>query len=117
MLMKNTLMDNLAQDYVRTAVAKGCSFRQAIFGHAVRNSLVPIATTFGGNIKLLVFGFLLVEQVFDIPGFGQLSYNALVERDYPIVMASIFLTALLMAVGNIISDILVALMNPRIRFE
>ncbi len=117
MLMKNSLMDNLAQDYVRTAVAKGSTYRRAVFSHAVRNSIIPIATTFGQNITLLVGGFLLIEQVFDIPGFGQLSFNALVDRDYPIVMATIFLGALLLVVGNIISDILVALLNPRIRFE
>ena len=117
MLMKNSLMDNLAQDYVRTAVAKGSTYRRAVFAHAVRNSIIPIATTFGLNIMLLVSGFLLIEQVFDIPGFGQLTFNALVDRDYPIVMATIFLTSFLMIVGNLISDLLVAAVNPRIRFE
>ena len=117
MLMKNSLMDNLSQDYVRTAVAKGSTYRRAVFAHAVRNSIIPIATTFGLNIMLLVSGFLLIEQVFDIPGFGQLTFNALVDRDYPIVMATIFLTSFLMVVGNLISDLLVAAVNPRIRFE
>ena len=117
MLMKNSLMDNLAQDYVRTAVAKGSTYHRAVFAHAVRNSIIPIATTFGLNIMLLVSGFLLIEQVFDIPGFGQLTFNALVDRDYPIVMATIFLTSFLMIVGNLISDLLVAAVNPRIRFE
>lgn len=117
MLMKNSLMDNLAQDYVRTAVAKGSTYRRAVFAHAVRNSIIPIATTFGLNIMLLVSGFLLIEQVFDIPGFGQLTFNALVDRDYPIVMATIFLTSFLMIVGNLLSDLLVAAVNPRIRFE
>ena len=117
MLMKNSLMDNLAQDYVRTAVAKGSTYRRAVFAHAVRNSIIPIATTFGLNIMLLVSGFLLIEQVFDIPGFGQLTFNALVDRDYPLVMATIFLTSFLMIVGNLISDLLVAAVNPRIRFE
>ena len=117
MLMKNSLMDNLAQDYVRTAVAKGSTYRRAVFAHAVRNSIIPIATTFGLNILLLVTGFLLIEQVFDIPGFGQLTFNALVDRDYPIVMATIFLTSFLMVVGNLLSDLLVAAFNPRIRFE
>lgn len=117
MLMKNNLMDNLAQDYIRTAVAKGSTYRRAVFAHAVRNSIIPIATTFGLNILLLVSGFLLIEQVFDIPGFGQLTFNALVDRDYPIVMATIFLTSFLMVVGNLLSDLLVAAINPRIRFE
>ncbi len=117
MLMKNSLMDNLAQDYLRTAVAKGSTYKRAVFTHAVRNSIIPIATTFGQNILLLVGGFLLVEQVFDIQGFGQLTFNALVDRDYPIVMATIFISSFLLVIGNIISDVLVALLNPRIRFE
>lgn len=117
MLMKNNLMDNLAQDYIRTAVAKGCNYRRAVFTHAVRNSIIPIATTFGQNLVLLVAGFLLIEQVFDIQGFGQLTYNALVDRDYPIVMATIFLSSFLLIAGNILSDLLVAALNPRIRFE
>ncbi len=117
MLMKNSLMDNLAQDYVRTAVAKGSTYRRAVFAHAVRNSIIPIATTFGQNIILLVSGFLLIEQVFDIQGFGQLTFNALVDRDYPIVMATIFMSSFLLVLGNIISDVLVAVLNPRIRFE
>lgn len=117
MLMKNNLMDNLAQDYIRTAVAKGSSYKRAIFGHAVRNSIIPIATTFGLNIMLLVTGFLLIEKVFDIPGFGQLTFNALVDRDYPVVMATIFLSSFALVLGNIISDVLVGVLNPRIRFE
>ncbi len=117
MLMKNSLMDNLAQDYLRTAVAKGSTYKRAVFAHAVRNSIIPIATTFGQNIILLVTGFLLVEQVFDIQGFGQLTFNALVDRDYPIVLATIFMSSFLLVIGNIISDVLVALLNPRIRFE
>lgn len=117
MLMKNSVMDNLAQDYIRTAVAKGSTYKRAVFKHAVRNSIIPVATTFGQNIVLLVSGFLLIEQVFDIPGFGQLTFNALVDRDYPVVMAAIFLSSFLLVIGSIISDLLVAALNPRIRFE
>ncbi len=72
LLMKNSLMDNLAADYVRTAIAKGMTFRRAVFRHAFRNSLVPIATSFGGNISLILTGSFLIEKIFDIDGFGLL---------------------------------------------
>lgn len=117
MLMKNHLMDNLAADYIRTAVAKGVSFRKAVTGHAMRNSMIPIATTFGQNITLLVSGSFLVEFIFDINGFGLLGLTAILDRDYPIVMGIVLLSSLLLLIGNIISDFLVALVDPRIRFN
>jgi microcin C transport system permease protein len=117
MLLKNHLMDNLAADYIRTAIAKGVSFRKAVTGHAMRNSMIPIATTFGQNITLLVSGSFLVETVFDIDGFGLLGLNAIVDRDYPVVMGVVLLASVLLLIGNIISDILVALVDPRIRFN
>ena len=117
LLMKNNLMDNLAADYVRTAVAKGVSFKDAVVKHALRNSLIPIATTFGQNITLLVGGSFLIETIFDINGFGLLGLTAILDRDYPIVMGVVFLSSLLLLIGNIISDILVAFVDPRIRFK
>ena len=117
LLLKNHLMDNLAADYMRTATAKGVSFRKAVTGHAMRNSLIPIATTFGQNITLLVSGSFLIETIFDIDGFGLLGLNAILDRDYPVVMGVVLLASFLLLVGNIISDILVALVDPRIRFN
>ncbi|RLQ22552.1 ABC transporter permease subunit [Seongchinamella sediminis] len=117
MLLKNHLMDNLAADYIRTAIAKGVSFRQAVTRHAMRNSLIPIATTFGQNITLLVSGSFLIETIFDIDGFGLLALTAIVDRDYPVVMGVVFLSSLLLLIGNILSDLLVALVDPRIRFQ
>jgi microcin C transport system permease protein len=117
MLLKNHLMDNLASDYIRTAIAKGVSFRQAVTRHAMRNSLIPIATTFGQNITLLVSGSFLIETVFDINGFGLLGLNAILDRDYPVVMGVVLLSSFLLLLGNIISDFLVALVDPRIRFQ
>lgn len=117
LLMKNHLMDNLAADYIRTAVAKGVPFRKAVTGHALRNSLIPIATTFGQNIVLLVGGSFLIETIFDINGFGLLGFTAILDRDYPIVMGVLLLTSILLLIGNIISDILVALIDPRVRFS
>jgi microcin C transport system permease protein len=117
MLMKNNLMDNLAADYVRTAVAKGASFRRAVFVHAFRNSLIPLATTLGHIVSIFVAGSVLIELIFEINGFGLLSYNSLMERDYPLVMGILTVEVLLIMVGNILSDFCVALADPRIRFE
>ncbi len=117
MLMKNHLMDNLAADYVRTAVAKGVPFRAAVFRHALRNSLIPIATTFGQNIGLVLTGSFLIEVVFDIDGMGLLGFKSLVDRDYPIVMGILLISSGLLLLGNILSDMLVAWLDPRIRFN
>lgn len=117
LLLKNHLMENLASDYIRTAIAKGVSFNRAVTGHAMRNSMIPIATTFGQNITLLVSGSFLIETIFDIDGFGLLGLTAILDRDYPVVMGVVFLASLLLLVGNIISDFLVALVDPRIRFQ
>lgn len=117
LLMKNHLMDNLAADYMRTAVAKGVPFRIAVVKHAMRNSLIPIATTFGQNIVLFVGGSFLIEFLFDINGFGLLGLTAIFDRDYPVVMGVITLGSFLLLMGNIISDALVAVVDPRIRFK
>jgi microcin C transport system permease protein len=117
MLLKNHLMDNLAADYIRTAIAKGVSFRHAVTRHAMRNSLIPIATTFGQNITLLVSGSFLIETIFDIDGFGLLGLTAILDRDYPIVMGVVLLSSLLLLIGNILSDLLVAMVDPRVRFQ
>ena len=117
LLLKNHLMDNLAADYMRTAIAKGVSFRKAVTRHAMRNSLIPIATTFGQNITLLVSGSFLIETIFDIAGFGLLGLTSIVDRDYPVVMGIVLLSSFLLLIGNIISDFLVALVDPRIRFR
>ena len=117
LLMKNHLMDNLASDYIRTAVAKGVSFKQAVINHALRNSLIPIATTFGQNIILLVTGSFLIETIFDINGFGLLGFTAILDRDYPIVMGVLLFSSTLLLIGNMISDFLVAMVDPRVRFQ
>jgi microcin C transport system permease protein len=115
-LMKNSLMDNLAADYVRTAMAKGLEFKSAIVKHAFRNSIIPIATNFGENITLFLAGSFLIEKIFNIDGFGLLGYESLVERDYPVVMGILVIGSLLSLIGNILSDICVALVDPRVKF-
>jgi microcin C transport system permease protein len=117
MLMKNHLMDNLSADYVRTAIAKGVPFNRAVLGHALRNSIIPIATTFGQNITLLLTGSFLIESIFDIDGFGLLGISSITNRDYFVSMGIVMVSALLLMIGNILSDMLVALIDPRIRFK
>jgi microcin C transport system permease protein len=117
MMVKNNLMDHLAADYVRTAVAKGVSFRRAVFGHALRNSLIPIATTIGGVVGIFVGGSMLIEKIFDIDGFGLLQFSALVERDETIIMGTLTISAFLLLVGNVISDFAVAMVDPKISFD
>ncbi len=117
LLLKNHLMDNLAADYMRTAISKGISFRKSVTAHAMRNSMIPIATTFGQNITLLVSGSFLIETIFDIDGFGLLGLTSIIDRDYPVVMGVVLLGSFLLLIGNIISDVLVALVDPRIRFR
>jgi microcin C transport system permease protein len=117
LLSKNQLLDNLAADYVRTAVAKGCSHRQAVFGHAFRNSLIPLVTDFGQQIASLVIGSVLVETIFDLNGMGLLFYNAVVDRDPMVVMGVLMIDALLLLICNLITDAVIAMIDPRIRFQ
>ncbi len=117
LLMKNTLMDNLSADYVRTAIAKGLSFKKAVFRHAMQNSLIPIATGFGNNISIILTGSFLIEKVFNINGMGLLGYESVVDRDYPVVMGILVISSLLFMIGNILSDICVAIVDPRVRFK
>jgi microcin C transport system permease protein len=117
MMTKNNLMDNLAADYVRTAVAKGAGFRRAVFGHAFRNSMIPIATSLGDLVTIFIGGSMLIETVFDIQGFGLLQYQSVIARDVPVIMGTLTIAAFLMLVGHVISDFIVAMVDPRIKFE
>ena len=116
-LVKNSLMDNLSSDYVRTAMAKGVNFKRAVFGHALRNSMIPLATGFGGIISLVLTGSFLIEKIFNIDGIGLLGYESLVERDYPVVLGVLVISSILFLIGNILSDICVALVDPRVKFD
>ena len=117
LLMKNSLLDQISADYVRTVIAKGATRRRAIWGHAFRNALVPIATGLGPIIGLLFAGSIIIESIFEIPGMGLLSWNALMGRDYAVFLALLSLTASFQLIGNIISDVLYMLIDPRIAFS
>lgn len=116
-MMKNSLLDHMASDFIRTAIAKGENYRGAILNHALRNSLIPLATHFGNNISLILTGSYLVEKIFNIDGIGLLGLESLIEHDYPVVMGILVISSILFMVGNILSDICVALVDPRIKYE
>ncbi len=116
LLMKNSLLDQIASDYVRTAIAKGATRRRAIWLHAFRNSLIPITTGLGHIFGLLFAGSIVIERIFEIPGMGRLSYEALIGRDYAVFLALLALTASFQLFGNLISDFLYMMVDPRIDF-
>ena len=116
LLMKNSLLDQISADYVRTVIAKGATRRRAIWCHAFRNALIPIATGLGPMIGLLFAGSIIIETIFEIPGMGRLSWDALIGRDYAVFLALLALTASFQLIGNLISDVLYMLIDPRIDF-
>jgi microcin C transport system permease protein len=116
-LMKNSLMDEVGKDYVRTVLAKGASSRRAVWCHVLRNSLIPIATGVGAILSVMVAGSVLIERVFEIPGMGSLSLEAIISRDYAVFMGILSLTAILGMLGNLLSDFCYVLIDPRINFR
>ncbi len=116
MLMKHSLLEEVAKDYVRTARAKGCSRWRTVWVHVLRNSLIPIATGLGGALTLMFAGSVLIENVFEIPGMGRLSLECLVSRDYMVFMGILSITSLLTLLGNLLSDFCYVLIDPRIDF-
>lgn len=117
LLMKNSLLEQIGKDYLRTVLAKGGSARRAIWGHALRNALIPIVTGIGGILSVMFAGSVIIEQIFEIPGMGRLSLEAIVGRDYPVFMAILALTSILGLLGNIVSDFCYILIDPRINFQ
>lgn len=116
-LMKNSILENLGQDYVRTAFAKGLSPTRVMLVHVLRNSLIPLATGLGHALGIVMAGSYLIEFVFNIPGLGMLGYTSIVARDYTVVMGILAINTLITLTGNIISDLLYAVIDPRIRFN
>lgn len=116
-LMKNSLLDEIKLDYIRTARAKGLAEKTVIYKHALRNALIPIATSLGSFLGVFLAGSIIIEEIFNIYGMGQLSYTALLQRDYNISMGIIFLSSLFLLLGRLMSDLLYVLVDPRIDFQ
>jgi len=117
LLMKNSLLDEIKKDYMRTAIVKGAAFNTAVWRHAFRNSLIPLATRLGEIFTIMFAGALLIEKVFDIDGMGLLVYNSMVSRDYNVVMGIILLSSIMVLLGRLFSDILYVVVDPRIKFQ
>ncbi|EQC44811.1 ABC transporter permease subunit [Bacteriovorax sp. Seq25_V] len=117
LLMKNSMLEVISQDYIRTAKAKGLSDKMVYMKHCLRNALVPIVTGFGHFLSMFFAGSLFIERIFNLDGLGLLGYQSLLERDYNVIMGLFFIQTVLMFVGNLISDILYVVVDPRIDFE
>lgn len=116
-LTRSSMLDVLGQDYIRTARAKGVSDMKIIFGHALKNSLIPVITYFGPMLAYIVTGSLVVEQIFAVSGIGRSFVNSITNRDYPLVMGTTIVLATLIVVMNLVSDILYKVVDPRIELE
>ncbi|HSZ30013.1 MAG TPA: ABC transporter permease [Pseudonocardiaceae bacterium] len=113
--MRSAAIENLAQDYIRTARAKGLAERTILVRHLLRNAMLPIITLIGLSIPALVAGNLIVEQVFNYPGVGLLFFNAALRRDYPVEIALTLLGSALVVVGNLLADLAYGIADPRVR--
>jgi len=116
-LTRSSMLDVLGQDYNRTAKAKGVSSGKTIFGHALQNSLIPVITYFGPMLAYIVTGSLVVEKIFGVPGIGRPFVNSITARDYPVIMGTTIVLAILIVVMNLISDIMYKIVDPRITLE
>lgn len=113
--MRSGMLEQIHQDYVRTARAKGLSERVVIFKHAMRNALIPVVTLLGLYLPFLVSGAVFVETIFAWPGMGRLIVGAIFQRDYPVVLASAFVLSIMVILGNLIADVLYSVIDPRVR--
>lgn len=115
--IRSSMLEILQKDYLRTARAKGIGKRRVIYKHALRNALVPIVTIIGIQIPVLFGGAVIVEQVFSWPGLGLMTMNAIFNRDYPVIMGVCLLTAVVVLIANIVTDVMYAVVDPTIRLE
>lgn len=117
MLMKNSLLEEIKKDYIRTARAKGLSERIVTMKHALRNALIPIVTGLGGFLSIFFAGSLLIETIFNLDGMGLLGYRSVLDRDYNVIMGLVTVQSFLMLLGNLLSDIAYVIVDPRIDFS
>jgi peptide/nickel transport system permease protein len=115
-ITRASMLDVLAQDYIRTAQAKGLSNEQVLIGHAFKNAAVPIVTTIGIGVALLIGGVVVTETVFAIPGLGRLTVDAILRRDYPIIQGIILIFSAVYVLINLLVDLSYTLLDPRIRY-
>ncbi len=114
-LARTSMLEVLRQDYIRTARAKGLWERIVIYRHALRNALIPLVTTFGYSLGFLVTGAFFIENIFNIPGLGSITVTSVNARDYPVIQATVLLLTIAIVLGNLLSDILYMIIDPRIK--
>jgi peptide/nickel transport system permease protein len=115
--MRGSMLTVLGQDYIRTARAKGLPDNKVIWKHAFRNSLLPIITIFASFFPALIGGSIILEFLFTIPGLGQITYAAVIQKDYPMILTNTMFAAILTLVGYLVSDVLYAVVDPRISYS
>jgi len=113
--VRSQMLEIIGQDYVRTARAKGLEDEKVYYRHALRNALLPFVTMFGLILPGLIGGSVIIESIFSWPGMGRMAYEAILARDYPVILTLNFFTAVLVLIGTLISDLLYMLVDPRIR--
>ncbi|MBQ6805662.1 MAG: ABC transporter permease [Clostridia bacterium] len=116
-LTRSSMLDVLGQDYIRTARAKGVPAKKIIFGHALKNSLIPVITYFGPMLAFIVTGSMVVEQIFAVPGIGRQFVSSITNRDYTMIMGTTIFLASLIVIMNLVSDLLYKVVDPRIEFD
>jgi microcin C transport system permease protein len=114
--MKNSLLDEIKKDYIRTARAKGLPEKVVYLKHALRNALIPIATGLGNFLMVFFAGSLMLETIFQLDGIGLLGFKSVLARDYNVIMGLVFIQSALFLLGNILSDFAYVLVDPRIDF-
>jgi len=116
-LTRGTTIQTIVMDFVRTARAKGLRGGRVLFRHVLRNAIIPIITQFGFDLGGLVGGAIIIEQIFTYPGMGELSVAAISARDYPIILTTTLIFAIAVLIGNLVSDLLLAYSDPRVRYD
>lgn len=117
MLVRNSMLDVIKSDFIRTARAKGLANNVIYFKHALRNAMIPVATGLGGFLRVFLAGSLIVETIFNLDGIGLLGYRSILSRDYNVIMGLTFISSLLLLVGNMMSDFIYVMVDPRIDFK
>lgn len=116
-LVRSSMLDVIKSDYVRTARSKGLDDSKVYYKHALRNALIPVVTGLGSYLGVFLAGSLIIERVFNLDGIGLLSYNSILARDYNVIMGITFISAILLLLGNLVSDIIYVIVDPRIDFK
>jgi peptide/nickel transport system permease protein len=115
--IRGSMVEQLREDYARTAIAKGLPQSRVLFRHTLRNALIPFITLLGGTVPALFGGAVITEQIFAYPGMGQLFWQSAVDRDYATLLGMTVITAVLVVLGNLLADVLYGVVDPRVRYD